>query len=500
MQQPPLNIEKAYFESEEKYKRLTQLMPVAVYSTNQDGLITFYNKKAAELWGREPLLNDSSELLYCGSWKIYDADGNLIPHDQCPMAKALRKEIPYRGEEICIERPDGTQVYALANIDLLYDMEGRLTGAINVLNDITERKKSEKDTNLLAAIVASSDDAIISKDLNSKIMSWNVGAEKIFGYTEKEMIGQDIRKLIPQSRINEEDIILEKIRKGERLEHFETVRQKKNGDLIQVSITVSPVKNAKGAVIGASKIARDISEQVRTKNQLEEYNNQLKELNRVKDDFLTLASHELKTPVTVIKAYLELLQLEVKEEDICLLIEKSVIQANKLSDLISDLLDISRIEEGKLMLDISRFNINELVDECVDSIQHVSGERQFCREGDLGNISVEADRKRLEQVIINFLTNAVKYSDAGKVVVFTETNDEWVTVKVQDFGIGIPQEQLRNVFSRFFRISDSGKNVSGLGIGLYITKEIIERHNGKIWVESETGKGSVFGFSIPISR
>lgn len=494
----PFDLERAYFESEEKFKRLTQLMPVAVYSTDQQGHITFYNNKAVELWGRKPKLNDPAEFLYSGSWKLYDADGTPILHEKCPLAKALQDKKPCYGEEIGIERPDGAYIYALANIDLIYDYDGKIVGAINVLIDITDRKKAEEDRRWLAAIVSSSDDAIISKNLDSRITSWNIGAQQIFGYTEKEILGKSIYVLIPDSRKKEEALILGKIRNGERINHFETIRVTKSGKEIPVSLTVSPVKNSKGEVIGASKIARDIREQVKFKEQLKLYNKKLKELNKIKDDFLGLASHELKTPLTIIKAYLELLEMDVKGEEAKSLVEKSLLQTNKLTDMISDLLDVSRIGEGKLKLHFSTFNINELIEECIENLYVTNNTHQFLREGVTGDIPVTADRQRIEQVIFNLINNAVKYSsDSNKVVVTTELNDNRVVVKVKDFGPGIARDQRDKIFSRFFRVESQVNKVSGLGLGLYIAKEIVERHNGRIWVESEEGKGSVFCFEFP---
>lgn len=181
-------------------------------------------------------------------------------HDECPMAVTLREGREVRGLEAIAERPDGSRVSFLPFPVLLRDKRGKITGALNMLLDISERKRDEDTAQRLAAIVESSDDAIISKDLSGTIRSWNKGAERIFGYTAEEMIGRSITLLIPTDRLNEEPSIVNRIRNGERIDHYETIRRRKDGTRIHVSLSVSPVKNSSGRVVGASKIARDITE------------------------------------------------------------------------------------------------------------------------------------------------------------------------------------------------------------------------------------------------
>lgn len=181
-------------------------------------------------------------------------------HDECPMAVTLREGREVRGLEAIAERPDGSRVSFLPFPVLLRDKRGKITGALNMLVDISEPKRDEDTAQRLAAIVESSDDAIISKDLSGTIRSWNKGAERIFGYTAEEMIGRSITLLIPTDRLNEEPSIVNRIRKGERIDHYETIRRRKDGTRIHVSLSVSPVKNSSGRVVGASKIARDITE------------------------------------------------------------------------------------------------------------------------------------------------------------------------------------------------------------------------------------------------
>jgi PAS domain S-box-containing protein len=245
-------------ESEKRMRQLTSLMPAAVYSCDQEGRITFFNRRAAELWGREPKLDDSEER-YCGSFRVLGLDGLPVSPSEGPMAIAVKTGKPARNEEAMIERPDGSRVFLRVNIDPLYDMGGRLCGAINVFEDVTDLKQAEQASQRLAAIVESSEDAIISKDLSGIITSWNQAAERLFGYTAEEVIGKSIFVLIPPERHDEEFDILERIKRGERIEHYETVRQRKDGRRLDISLTVSPIRDAKGNIVGASKIARDIT-------------------------------------------------------------------------------------------------------------------------------------------------------------------------------------------------------------------------------------------------
>ena len=231
---------------------LLEALPVALYTTDAEGCITFYNQAAAELWGHRPPLGS----LWCGSWRIYTPDGRPLPHDQCPMAVTLKEGYPVRGVEAVVERPDGTRVPFRPYPTPLKDESGRIIGALNVLIDLTDQKA---DQARLAAIVTSSDDAIISKTLDGNITSWNTGATRIFGYEPGEMIGQNILRIIPPELHHEEKQILAKLRRGERIDHYETERVSKDGRRINVSLTVSPLRDTSGILIGASKVARDIT-------------------------------------------------------------------------------------------------------------------------------------------------------------------------------------------------------------------------------------------------
>jgi len=256
--------------SEERYRTLFDLVPVAVYTCDADGIIQEYNRRAVELWGGEPGQNGQKPR-FCGSYKIYYPDGRYMPHKECPMARLLRGEkLKAEDLEIIVERPDGERRHVIPAPRILTNIHGKITGAINSLFDITEHKRAEAAAMRLAAVVQSSHDAVAAKTLNGIITDWNQSAERIFGYKPKEIIGKSVLTLIPKDRQSEEQEILRRIRDGESLDHYETVRRRKDGQLIDVALTISPIKNLKGEIVGVSKIARDITNQKQTERRLTE--------------------------------------------------------------------------------------------------------------------------------------------------------------------------------------------------------------------------------------
>ncbi|HEY8696124.1 MAG TPA: PAS domain S-box protein [Rhizomicrobium sp.] len=253
-------IGQALRQNDSYFLQLIQNIPVAIYSTDAEGRIVFYNEAAAHLWGRRPKLGED---WWCGSWRLFWPDGRPMAHDECPMAVTLKTGTAPTGVWAYAERPDGSRFPFIPYPTPLFDAEGKLIGAVNMLMDITEQKRGEEAVHRLAAIVESSDDAIVSKDLNGVIASWNSGAERLFGYSADEVIGKPVTILIPEERHDEEPGILARLRRGERVDHYETIRRRKDGTLIDVSLTVSPVRDAQGNIVGASKIARDITERKR---------------------------------------------------------------------------------------------------------------------------------------------------------------------------------------------------------------------------------------------
>lgn len=760
--------------------------PLGFYICDPSGSIIYYNRAAAELWGRKPV--PASEV-WSGAWKLFYPDGTPMAAEDSPMAAHFKTGNQGKHSEVLIERPDGTfkmlLVYSrpqfskdkqhtnthftlvditeqqrdhvkqatlsaivassddaiiskdlngiitswnqgaerifgyseaeaigqpitmlipedrlgeekeiIANIKsgkrikhidtIRLDKNGReipisvtvspvknafgkIVGASKVARDISDRLQIVEKQAMLSAIVESSDDAIVSKNLEGIIMSWNRGAEQLFGYTEAEIVGKSITTLIPKERLNEENIILDRIRSGKKVDHFETVRCHKSGRKFPVSITVSPIRDAKGIVIGASKVARDISVQVESQEAMEKYISNLETLNTVgksisenldvqgilqrvtdattkltgaafgaffynttdekgdsfklftlsgapretmeqlgmprhtemfiptfvnkkvvriddirkfgghgnnapyngmpaghfevvsylavpvvaksgtviggllyghpepdvftaeaelmvvniaaqaavsldnsrlfeqvksfsdkKDEFIALASHELKTPLTTIKGYLQVLTKKDNDPMSKLFIDKSLYQVEKLNALIEDLLNMSRIEAGRLDFNLEVFDMRELLKEILETFSYSATTHKVVDNLGSEPVFVKGDKQRIEQAVLNLLTNAIKYSpSADKVYLSLEVVGKNVTVRVKDEGMGLNREQKEQLFTRFYR-AENTKGISGLGLGLYLTKQIIERHKGVIQVSSEYGKGSEFYFTLPM--
>jgi PAS domain S-box-containing protein len=264
---------------------LLQALPVAVYTTDASGVITAYNDAAAELWGVRPEIGVDK---WCGSFKLRWPDGAPMDHHECPMAVALRENREVRGGQAIAERPDGSRVPFLAFPTPLRDEKGALIGAVNTLVDITDQEHRKAAEWRLGAIVDSSHDAIVSKDLNGIIASWNHSAQALFGYTAEEVIGKPITILIPEDRQEEEPQILQRIRSGERVDHFETIRRHKDGRLFPISLTISPIHSDDGTIVGISKIARDITDQKESEQRIHAL---MREVNhRVKNQFAVIIS------------------------------------------------------------------------------------------------------------------------------------------------------------------------------------------------------------------
>ena len=305
--------------NERRWHQVLQALPAAVYTTDTAGRITFYNEAAAHLWGDRPRLGESE---WCGSSRLYWPDGSPMPHDTCPMAVALKEGRTIRGAEAIAERPDGTRVPFLAYPTPLRSESGALLGAVNMLVEVTERKRAEEVAALLAAIVESSDDAIASKNLDGIVSSWNRGAERLFGYASEEMIGRPITILIPPDRQSEEADILQRLRRGERVDHYETIRRRKDGGLVEISLTVSPVKDAEGRIIGASKIARDITERRRSEEArnllLREMSHRVRNLFALASSVVTLSARFASTPQAMAQAARERLGALARAHDLTL--------------------------------------------------------------------------------------------------------------------------------------------------------------------------------------
>ncbi|MDP9112383.1 MAG: PAS domain S-box protein [Acidobacteriota bacterium] len=607
--------DEALRESKRRLHEIIEAIPAAVYTTDAEGRITFFNQAAVEFSGRVPEVGTDS---WCVTWKLYNMDSTPLPHDQCPMAVALREKRPVLGCEAIAERPDGQRRIFTPYPTPLFDDQGRLTGAVNMLVDITERKraedilrgseerfraivkttpecvkvvatdgtlllmneaglemvgaaaaeevagrsvydliapedretyrafnervcegekgslefdivglkgkrcrmethavplrrpdgsivqlgitrditgrrKAEETRLLLGAIVDSSDDAIISKDLGGRITSWNRGAERLYGYTAAEAIGESIMLVVPPDRQEEEREILARLQRGERVDHFETTRLRKDGGLLNVSLTISPLSNQQGEIIGVSKIARDITERKRAENDLRRANQDL-------EQFAYSASHDLQEPLRTIKIYSELLAGSlgtVVEGETAEFLEFLQGAATRMELLVRDLLAYTQVT--KLDEKPEATDANQTLAEALVNLGGAITESGAAVTSDKLPV-LRAHGTHLRQLFQNLIGNAIKYRSDDRtptVHIGAERQDgNWVFT-VSDNGIGISPEFKEQIFGLFTRLHNVDR-YAGTGIGLAICQRIVERYHGRIWVESEPGRGSKFRFTLRV--
>jgi PAS domain S-box-containing protein len=355
----------------------------------------------------------------------------------------------------------------------------------------------------LAAIVESTDDAVVSKNLDGIIRTWNVGAERIFGWKAEEVIGRPITVIIPPDRQQEEPEILMRLRRGERIDHFETLRVAKDGRLVDVSVTISPVRNAAGALVAASKIARDITQQKQILRELSAAKEEAENANHAKDHFIMRLSHELRTPLTPVLAELSFLEAsgtlpEAIAPRLAMLRRNIETEAR----LVDDLLDVSRIANGKLQLHYEVVDLHQAVRSAMTMI-HAAMEAQE-QELVLGlratQHKVWGDPGRLQQILLNLLSNAVKFTPRGGQVAIRSSNDAagaTVRIEVSDSGIGIAPDALPLLFQSFEQVGRGGQ-FGGLGLGLAISSTLATIHNGKIKASSPgVDQGATFTLELP---
>ncbi len=412
-----------------------------------------------------------------------------ISPERYEAARSLYERV-IAGEKFSVERKTENGDNYIVHFVPLKNADNEVEAGLIIALDITDIKQAEERSAKLAAIVESSDDAIVSKSFDSVITSWNDAAERMFGYTAEEMIGQTIYKIIPSDRHDEEIMILAHLKEGKSVEHFETKRITKDGLLVDVSLTISPVKDRQGKVIGISKIARDITEK--------------KQEEQRKNDFIGMVSHELKTPLTSLTGIIQVTNAKLRTSDDPFLagaMERANIQVKRMTGMINGFLNISRLEAGKMSLEMQVFDLGELLREIADETKLIVNTHTVTLVGS-GRVSVNADRDKISSVVSNLLSNAVKYSQKGRPIELAYgVAGDMANISVKDEGIGIKPEDIEKVFERYYRIeTDYSRHISGFGIGLYLSSEIVKRHNGAIWVESEFGKGSTFYFTLPLTK
>ena len=381
-----------FAQTEGYFRTILDELPSAVYTTDTEGRITYFNEAAAALWGGSPELGSTK---WSGAKKLFWPDGRELPLDESPVALAIKENRPIRGMEVIVERPNGTRIRCLPHPTPLYSPEGSFVGAVNFILDLSERTRAEELAVRLAAIVESSDDAILSKNLDGIIMSWNGGCQRLFGYTADETIGRSVTMLIPEDRPDEEPMILSRLRRGEKIDHYETVRRRKDGSLIDISLTVSPIKGPDGTIIGASKVARDITERKRAAEQQE------------------LLLGEMRHRVKNLSAVIEALARQSRPRDV-----------PAVDAFVNDFLGRVRalLSTGELTLGSPKRNVelNQLIEKVLKPFGDSNGSSRLTFEGPRLVLS-EQTAAGLALAFHELATNSLKYgalkAENGRVVI-----------------------------------------------------------------------------------
>jgi PAS domain S-box-containing protein len=466
----------------------------AIISEDLNGIVRSWNRGAQELFGykAEEIIGQHISL--------------LAPPDSADETATILNHIA-RGErvdhhETKQKTKDGRILTVSLSVSPIVDAAGRVVAAAKVARDMTEQKRLVQLQERLAAIVESSEDAIVSKDLTGTIQSWNKGAEQLFGYTADEVIGKSITIVIPPDRLHEELDILNRLKRGERVEPFDTIRRHKDGSLLNISLTVSPVRDAQGRVVGASKVARNITERKRQEKALQEANKALTQSNEDLEQFAYSASHDLQEPLRTASAFSDLLQMKFggklgREGDE--FIRYIVDASTRMQQLLHDLRSFAKA--SKLTQDqVPSIDAGEVLRRTISNLTTVINDSNATiTHGELPIVAIH--EFQLEQLFQNIISNAIRYrSETAPVIrIDAKCSDSTCTFSIRDNGIGIDPQYKEQIFGIFERLHTTA-DYSGTGMGLAICQRIVERLGGRIWVESELGRGSTFYFTLPMPR
>jgi two-component system CheB/CheR fusion protein len=481
------------------FKAIVESSDDAIISKDLNGIIQTWNKSAENIFG------------YAADEIIGKPVTILIPPENQDEEPGILARIRAGGRidhyETVRMRKDGRRLDISLTVSPIKNSSGQIIGASKIARDITEKKRSERIAKHYEAIVASSDDAIISKDLNGIILTWNKGAERMFGYAADEVIGKPVTILFPPELQEEEPKILARLRAGERIDHYETVRKRKDGRLLDISLTVSPIKDDAGQVIGGSKIARNITEKKHAELEIKQARDEAEEASRAKDNFLAALSHELRTPLNPV---LLVASDAVADPDLApgvranfdIILKNVELEAK----LIDDLLDLVRIRTGKLKVEKCPVNMYSVLSATIAIVQNEIAQKKIKLTQKFQDTQsvIMGDTVRLQQVFWNILKNAIKFTPVeGEIMIETDSNRETCKVKISDSGIGMSQTELARVFDAFKQGDHSfeTQKFGGLGLGLTISKNLVELHSGTIEASSRgSGKGSSFTITFPFAR
>jgi PAS domain S-box-containing protein len=501
--------EQALSDSEERFRTLVANVPGVIFrcDIDSDWTMEFLSDEIEELVGYPASEFIQNEIRTFAS-VVHPEDAEQLERE---VADAVAGDRPYTTEYRVLHR-DGTIRYVVERGHAILGRDGeyKLDGAIF---DLTERKRTEEARLKLGAIVESAPDAIIGTDLEDRVTSWNRGAESLYGFSAEEAVGQLLSFHLPPDRLDERPALVARVVGGEEIRSFETVRARKDGSLIDVSLTLSPIRDTTGTVVGVATIAQDVTvrkrneaERDRLLHELEDQNERLRELDRLKDEFVALVSHELRTPLTSIRGYLELVldgeagDLTDDQQEFLGIVERN---AHRLLALVGDLLFLAQVEAGKLSLEIGAVDLSSIAAETVETARPLAEEKGVTLTLASGPLPLLAgDRVRLAQLLDNLVSNGVKFTPSGgRVDVRVRGERGTAVIEVRDTGMGIPAGEQQHLFERFFRAAKATEQaIPGTGLGLAISKAIVHAHGGRITVASEEGKGSTFRVALPIRQ
>lgn len=480
----------------------------AVITTDTQGCVTYVNEVGELLtgWTNQEALGQPLE-------RVFQIVNELTRAPvENPASRALRDGVVVglANHSVLIKK-DGSECPIDDSAAPIRNEAGHVSGCVLIFRDVTAQRLIERDranqlltARLLASIVETSNDAIISKSLEGIIQSWNAAAESLFGYSAEEAVGKHISLVIPPERIAEEDQIIAMLKSGQRIEHFETERVRKNGERITVSLTISPIKDDAGKVVGASKIVRDVTERKRLEDNLRRLATDLSENDRRKDEFLATLAHELRNPLAPMSNMLEVLKYADGDREILQRAHETLErQLDQMIRLVDDLLDLNRVTYDRLELRRNEVELSSVIQQAVEVARPLLDCAGHELVVDLPEepIYLDADRARLAQVFGNLLNNSAKYTKSeGTISLSARREDSEVVVSVKDNGAGIPADKLDSIFDMFMQVdSTSDRSQGGLGIGLTLVKRLVQMHGGTIEARSAgEGLGSEFVVSLPV--
>ena len=485
--------------SEVFLRNLLDTIADGLMTMDASGTVLSVNPAAQKLFGYA-----ESEMLGCNVDRLI-SEPYRSEHDAAPGADrdaANVHMLSLGGHDVQAKRKDGSSFLMELSVSEMEIRGERILAGI--IRDVTARKKAEEEAGLLAAIVKSSDDAIFSKSLDGTITSWNSAAEKLFGYSAAEAIGQPIGLLVPPGLLPEEQQFMQQIMRGEAVKHFETVRRTRDGRLIDVSLTVSSILNAAGEVVGVSKIAHDISARKATEAQLQSSMQAVERSNQELDDFAYIASHDLKEPLRGLANNAMFLEEDYQgriDATGVKRLHRMIFLCHRMERLVDDLLYFSRL--GRQELAIRRADLNAMINDIRDMIEAAAPEKNVTIHVPELLPTIVCDLTRVTEVFRNLIGNGIKYNrseakliEIGSVTRPVDLGPPEQVFFVRDNGIGIPREFQKDIFRIFKRLNEEDETVKGTGVGLTFVKKIVERHCGRIWVESGIGKGSTFYFTL----